>query len=167
MLRLSKYGLRSGSDFDKYTAVVMAESASMEAHRTSDPKASFLEAACQTLRAHLATPTDKFQAYYLALFSDKDYTKVLESISKVDKVFKQSAESSATASGTAPARQTNRPSRVVCYNCGMPGHVVSSCFRRRQPGPQRGWGNARFSPYSRPAGSGFGQRPSQGRGQNY
>ena len=42
MLRLSKYGLRSQADFDKYTAVSMAEAASMEALRTNDPKASFL-----------------------------------------------------------------------------------------------------------------------------
>ena len=53
----------------------MAEAASMEAHRNNDHKASFLEAACQTLRAHLDKPTDKFQAYFLALFSDKDNTK--------------------------------------------------------------------------------------------
>lgn len=60
MLRLSKYGLRSQADFDKYTAVSMAEAASMEAHRTNDPKASSLEAACQTLRVQLNKPTDKF-----------------------------------------------------------------------------------------------------------
>ena len=68
----------AAADFDKYTAVSMAEAASMEALRINDPKASFLDAACQTLRAQLDKPTDKFQAYFLALFSDKDYTKLLE-----------------------------------------------------------------------------------------
>lgn len=40
---LSKYGLRSAADFDKYTASSMVEAASLEALRTNDPKASFLK----------------------------------------------------------------------------------------------------------------------------
>ena len=126
MLRLSKYGLQSQADFDKYTAVSMAEAASMEAHHTNDLKASFLEAACQTLRVQLNKPTDKFQAYFLASFSDKDYTKVLECIAKVDKAFKRSS-----SSATTPSRSP-RSLRVVCFFFGSPGHVVSTCFHRRQ-----------------------------------
>ena len=161
MLRLSKYGLRSQADFDKYAAVSMAEAASIEAHRTNDPKASFLQAACQTLRAQLNKPTDKFQAYFLALFSDKDYTKVLECIAKVDTAFKRSSSSAST-----PGR-TPRSSRVVCFFCGSPGHVASTCFRRRQQGFQGRLGfNPRFSPYSKPSASGSGQRSSQGQGPN-
>lgn len=158
MLRLSKYGLRSQVDFDKYTAVSMAEAASMEDHRTNDPKASFLEAACQTLRVQLNKPTDKFQAYFLALLSDKDYTKVLECIAKVDKAFKRSS-SSATTPGRSP-----RSSRVVCFFCGSPDHIASTYFRRRQGFQGRLGFNPRFSPYSRPSVSSSGQRSSQEQG---
>ena len=84
MRQLSSYGLRSEADFDKYHAVTLAEAAAVEAHRAADPKAYFLDAACQTLRSSLSRPTDRFKAYFLALFSDKDYTKILDSIAKVD-----------------------------------------------------------------------------------
>jgi hypothetical protein len=154
MARLSKYGLRGGADFDKYTAVALAETASRESHRMNDPKASFLEAASQTLRAHLQKPADKFQAYFLALFSDKEYTKVLESIAKVDKVFKRNSSESSTST-----RPGWRPSKVVCFNCGTPGHVASTCYRRRQ-GFRNFSNGGRFSPYPRRSNS--GQNPSQG-----
>ena len=85
MRQLSSYGLRSEADFDKYHAVTLAEAAAVEAHRAADPKAYFLDAACQTLRSSLSRPTDRFKAYFLALFSDKDYTKILDSIAKVEK----------------------------------------------------------------------------------
>ena len=137
----------------------MAEAAAMEAVRTNDPKASFLQAACQTLRVQLNKPTDKFQAYFLALFRDKHYTKALECIAKVDKAFKRSS-SSASTPGRSP-----RSSRVVGFLCGSPGHVASTCFRRRQKGFQDRLGfKPRFSPYSRPSASGSGQRSSQGQG---
>lgn len=130
--------MRSAADFDKYTAVSMAEAASMEAHRINDPKASFLDSARQTLRAQLDKPTDKFQAYFLALFNDKDYTKVLECIAKVDKTFRSNA--SATSSN-APSARSPRSSRVACFHCGIPGHVASMCFRRRQQGYQSRFGS--------------------------
>ena len=97
LAKLSAYGLRSEADFDKYTALSMAESVAREAHRLSHEKASFLDAAVQGLCPRLQAPTDKFQAYFLALFSDKDYAKVLDSLAKVDKVLKRSPPASSQA----------------------------------------------------------------------
>ena len=91
MEKLSAYGLRSKADFDKYTALSMAESVAREALRLSYDKASFLDAAIQGLRPRLQVSTDKFQAYFLALFSDKDYAKVLDSLAKDGKVHKKTA----------------------------------------------------------------------------
>jgi hypothetical protein len=91
---LSQYGLRSASDFDKYHALNLAEAAAREAHRVHDSKASFLDAAIQTLRSHVSISLDKFQAYFTALFCDKDYTKILECIARVDKVFQTKAPAS-------------------------------------------------------------------------
>ena len=53
LARLSAYGLRSAADFDKYTALSMAESVAREAHRLSHEKVSFLDAAVQGLRPRL------------------------------------------------------------------------------------------------------------------
>ena len=136
MSRLQTYGQRSGADFDKYTALGMVETASREAHRVNHEKTSYLEAAARTLRNHLEKPTAKFQAYFLALFSDKEYTKVLESIAKVDKLLDRRSASS---------RPTERSSRVVCFFCGVPGHIATNCFRRSQQRRGRG----RFTPYER------------------
>ena len=97
----------------------MAEAASTEAHRINNPKTSFLDAACQALRAQLDKPTDKFQAYFLALFSDKDYTKVLECIAKVDKTFKSNASAS---SSNAPSARSPR-----CKSCLFPLWSPGSC----------------------------------------
>ena len=134
----------------------------MEAHHINDTKAAFLDAACQTLRAQLDKPTDKFQEYFLALFSDKDYTKVLQCIAKVDKTFKSNASAS---SSNAPSARSPRSSRVVCFHCGIPGHVAFMCFRNRQQGYQSRFGSgSHFFPYSRPFGFGSGPRPGQSQG---
>lgn len=145
LARLSAYGLRSAADFDKYTALSMAESVAREAHRLSHEKASFLDAAVQGLRPRLQASTEKFQAYFLALFSDKDYTKVLDSLAKVDKAHRKAAPAPSQAS-TQPARLTSRPNRLRCFSCGILEHTAANCFRRQQ--------RARYAPYYKPFGRG-------------
>ena len=51
----------------------------------SHPKASFLSIASQTMRGYLDKDPKQFRAYFLALFAEKEYTRVLDRISKVDK----------------------------------------------------------------------------------
>ena len=145
MARLSAYGLRSEADFDKYTALSMAESVAREAHRLSHGKASFLDAAIQGLRPRLQAPTDKFQAYFLALLSDKDYAKALDSLAKVDKTHKGSPPAPSQASAK-PSRPPARPNRIRCFYCGILGHSAAKCFKKS--------GRGRYSPYTRPFGRG-------------
>ena len=155
MRQLSSYGLRSEADFDKYHAVTLAEAAAVEAHRAADPKAYFLDAACQTLRSSLSRPTDRFKAYFLALFSDKDYTKILDSIAKVDKAFDRHTQGGSTQNVTRPIpSRLARAASIICFNCGQPGHIAPHCWqlRRDQRAPPRRFG--RFAPYDR-----FPQRP--------
>ena len=144
LARLSAYGLRSAADFDKYTALSIAESVAREAHRLSHEKASFLDAAVQGLRPRLQASTEKFQAYFLALFSDKDYTKMLDSLAKVDKAHKKAPAPSQAS--TKPVRLTSRPNRLRCFSCGILGHTAANCFRRQQ--------RARNAPYYKPFGRG-------------
>ncbi|KAJ7372907.1 hypothetical protein OS493_015361 [Desmophyllum pertusum] len=80
---LAAYGLRRKPDFDKYAALAfIAEDIVVVAHNSKHEKAAFLSAATKALRERLDKPLEQFQAYFLALFSDKDYSKVLDSISK-------------------------------------------------------------------------------------
>ena len=78
------YGLQSLVDFDKCTALSVEYLAS-DAKQNSHPKASFLSMASQTMRGYLDKDPKQFRAYFLALFAEKEYTRVLDRISKVDK----------------------------------------------------------------------------------
>ena len=86
-----------------------------------------------------------FDKYFLALFAEKEYTKVLDRISKVD----ESLRADRTSSQFPPGRSSGgplRPSAVICNFCGIPGHTSFRCFRRISN--QRA-GRGRFFPYSR------------------
>ena len=162
LLRLSQYGLRAATDFDKYHAMHLAEDATREAHRVKDDKATFLEAAVQTLRSHIAVPREQFQAYFTALFCDKDYTKVLESIARVNKALKTT--SPGPSRSAAQTSRTRRQNGAVCFYCGTSGHIASTCFRRRRElGGQSGsWRDRRYTPYPRSMGP-----PQQNQSSNY
>ena len=63
----------------------MAEDLIAVVRNTKHEKVALLSAAARALRDHLDKPISQFQGYFLALFSDQDYSKVLDSIAKVDK----------------------------------------------------------------------------------
>ena len=63
----------------------MADDLVATAKESKHSKVPFLAAAAQALRDRIdQKPLDQFQAYFLALFSDEDNAKVLDSIGKVD-----------------------------------------------------------------------------------
>ena len=139
------YGLRSLVDFDKYTALSMAESLTSDAKQNSHPKASFFSIPFQTMRGYLDNDTKQFRVYFLDLFAEKEYTQVLDRISKVDK----SLRADRTSSQFPPGCSTGGPLRssaIICDFCGIPGHTSFRCFRRMSN--QRA-SRGRFSPYSR------------------
>ena len=149
---LAAYGLRRKPDFDKYAALALAEDIVVVAHNSKHEKAAFLSAATKALRERLDKPLEQFQAYFLALFSDKDYSKVLDSISKVDKSLRLAASPMASPS-TSPSMRSFQNNRLVCNFCGTPGHTARFCFKKNDRS-----GRARFSPY---------QRSFRGRGHSY
>ena len=145
IVRLSSYGLRHATDFDKYSALSKAESLASDAKQHNHPKASLLAVASQTLRGHLQKPTKLFQAYFPALFANKEYSQIPDCISKVDKSFRADTTQRVANFQDMPGpsgRGSNRLRHVVCFYRGLPGHTAPRCFRRLQPG-------SRFSPYSR------------------
>ena len=106
-------------------------------------KAPFLAAAAQALRDRLEKPIDQFQAYFLALFSEKDYTKVLDAITKVDKALEVNPPATSHPSASNQIAQAGgKGQRLRCYFCGAPGHTAPFCFKKRNQS-YRG----RYSPY--------------------
>ncbi|CAB4035929.1 LIGHT-DEPENDENT SHORT HYPOCOTYLS 6 [Paramuricea clavata] len=141
---LSCYALRHTVDFDKYTALSMAEDIGRLARLHQHDKAAFLDVATHTLHSYLDKSQDHFCAYFLALFPDKNY-KILDPIAKVDKAFE------APSSGNrpvfwpvaTPCRDTTfQLQNVVCFYCGVPGHMSPRCFWK-----MRQASNCRFTPY--------------------
>ena len=131
--------MRRNEDFDKYEALSMAERLSHVAHSTKHPKATVYDITVETLREKLHSPRDPFKAYFLALLAEKEYSGILDSLSKVDKLFKKKErrdvnQPAPVASNTTPA------SRIRCWHCGIVGHRAAQCFRKT-----RG-----FQPYQRP-----------------
>ena len=141
--RISYYGGRRVEDFDKYEALRYAEELASVAKSSSHPKAASYDVIASTLREKLHVPDEQFKAYFLALLADKDFSRVIETISKVDKSFQRSTPfRTQTRRGSLPYRQPyfqayqRPPSRVICYKCGEPGHKSPQCWKRapsRQP----------------------------------
>ena len=74
-------------------------------------------------------PKKQFKEHFVALLGDKEYAKVLEAVSKVDKSFKTTSSPSSAAS-RQPDLESPRTLRVYSYACGMPGHIARTCYRR-------------------------------------
>lgn len=109
----------------------MAEQLASSAKLANHEKAPTYDVIACTLREKLPVPKKQFKAYFVALLADKEYAKVLEAVSKVDKSLKSSNQSSTSGQATQPSsRPSPRKPRVYCYACGAPGHIASSCFRR-------------------------------------
>ena len=70
-------------DFDKYYA--LAQALTYCAQDTHHKSAGFYRAALQEICIHMGLSTKEFKAFFIALFADKEYTKVLESVAKVEK----------------------------------------------------------------------------------
>ena len=85
MQRISYYGGRRVEDFDKYEALRYAEDLASVAKSSNDPKAASYDIIASTLREKLHVPAEQFKAYFLSLLANKDFSRVIETVSKIDK----------------------------------------------------------------------------------
>lgn len=119
-------------DFDKYSALRLAEELASVAKTSAHAKATNYEIIASTLREKLSAETAQFKAYFLALLADKEFTRIIETVSKIDKSFKR-----AHPYQNPPARRgrfsASSSPRIVCYRCGKPGHKVPQCWSTRRP----------------------------------
>ena len=98
------------------------------AKTTSDTKAASYDIIATTLREKIHVPKEQFKAFFLALLADKEYTRIFDTIAKVEKSFRRP-----TPYFRAQARGNLRSSsypRVTCYRCGTPGHKSTQCWKR-------------------------------------
>ena len=89
LTKITNYGFRHLEDFDKYEALPLAEQLATTSRLKVDDKASTYDAIASTVREVLSSSTKQFKAYYVALLADKEYSKVLDTVVKVDKTFKK------------------------------------------------------------------------------
>ena len=126
--RITNYAGRRLEDFDKYEALRLAEELVSVAKTTSDTKAASYDIIATTLREKIHVPKEQFKAFFLALLADKEYTRIFDTIAKVEKSFRRP-----TPYFRAQARGNLRSSsypRVTCYRCGTPGHKSTQCWKR-------------------------------------
>ena len=98
------------------------------AKTTSDTKAASYDIIATTLREKIHVPKEQFKAFFLALLADKEYTRIFDTIAKVEKSFRRP-----TPYFRTQARGNLRSSpypRITCYRCGTPGHKTTQCWKR-------------------------------------
>ena len=83
--KISALVMKSGSDFDKYEALRLAEELASCASKAHGEKFTFQSFSRSLACVSLGNPNDQLTAYFLALFSHHNYGKVMESLTKLDK----------------------------------------------------------------------------------
>jgi hypothetical protein len=146
--------MRRDEDFDKYEAFSLAERLLLQAQTEKHPKVTAYEIIVNILRAKMQVSREQFKAYYLALLAEKEYSGILDSITKVDKLFKKKPQP--TQPKSVPSASGSVASSITCWHCGRPGHRRAQCYHLRAP--SSGY-NSRWQPYDRspkPQSSGNG-----------
>ena len=140
--RINKLAIRPPADFDKYEALSLAQELVRVATIENHGKAAVYGASLEEIHSRLERPAPQFKAYFLALFADKGFANIIQSLAKVDKALGSAPH---TTSRRQPNYSGGANRQVVCYRCGRPGHFANRCYAR-QFQPNR---SPRFAPYQR------------------
>jgi len=108
--KVNALALKSPQDFDKYEALALAEQLVRIASISQHEKANFYSVGLQEIRSRMEKPPIQFKAYFLTIFSDKHYSRITESLNKVEKSFEKSCR---TQQFREPFRQQPRRSRCA------------------------------------------------------
>ena len=85
---ITQYALRQLVDFDKYQALEKVDSLKTISRELKDEKADYYAAVYAILAERIEKPKEHFKQYVLSLLGDKDYDKILNSLSKVDETYR-------------------------------------------------------------------------------
>ena len=97
-----QYGLRKLSDFEKYKALEMVEDLKNVSDHLKDRKADYYKTVYSIFHERIEKTPEHFKAYILSLLGDKDYDKIVESVSKVDRAI----EKGVALQGTSASEST-------------------------------------------------------------
>ena len=84
---ITHYGSRRLEDFDTHEAVHLAEELISVVKTTGHAKVASYDIIATTLREKVHLSKEQFKAYFQALLADKEFTRIFDAISKVDKSF--------------------------------------------------------------------------------
>lgn len=129
LVKITHYGFRRFDDFDKYEALALAEQLATTSRLKVDDDVFVYNAISLLFCKKSCLPVlSSFRSYYVALLADKEHSKVLNTVVKVDNTFKKQDSQAALCQGSNPG--PSRPRALICYACGMPGHISSRCYKR-------------------------------------
>ena len=111
--KINTLAVKNGSDFDKYKALQLEQELVTCASNANHKKSSYYSVVLQEIRQRLHKPREQFKAYFLALFSDYDYGKVLQSMAKVDKCLRNPRSSVRNTPSIPPTLLVLGASRLV------------------------------------------------------
>ena len=107
-----QYALRQTSVFDKYIALEKIETLKIVSKDLKDKKCDYYASTHAALLERINKPTNVFKDYVLSLLGGRDYEKIIESVSKIDKSFKDKESSAPKQSYRTQPPQLQQPSAV-------------------------------------------------------
>lgn len=142
-----QYALRRSADFDKHLALEKTEHLKHVARDLKDKKADFYSSVYSTLLERIDKDGDQFKTYVLALLGDRDYERIIEAVSKVDKTFNKTPNPT-TQNPIFIPRPASPVLGIPPGNPHIQGHTLPSA-----PSPLL------YPPSFPPGPSGYPQRP--------
>ena len=158
---ITQYALRQLVDFDKYHALEKVDSLKTISRELKDEKADYYATVYAILAERIEKPKEQFKQYMLSLLGDKDYDKILNSLSKVDKTYRDDKKAPVSTATNSVVPPFSPPVFLRNQIAGQyplpPGSYGFSAqhvnpFNGGVPGQHRGVSRGRFCDYCYTAG---------------
>eukprot|EP00794_Sanderia_malayensis_P002618 gene2618-3031_t len=106
---ICQYSARQIGDYDKYQVLQKVSQLRTISQETNDKKAEYYSGVHTILQERVDKPVEQFRDYVLSLLGGKDYDRIIDSVAKIDKTFKEKNVSMPPAASTTPATQPFQP----------------------------------------------------------
>eukprot|EP00794_Sanderia_malayensis_P013163 gene13163-14511_t len=106
---ICQYPARQIGDYDKYQVLQKVSQLRTISQETNDKKAEYYSGAHTILQERVDKPVEQFRDYVLSLLGGKDYDRIIDSVAKIDKTFKEKNVSMPPAASTTLATQPLQP----------------------------------------------------------
>ena len=128
--RIMSLASRPLTEFNKHEALELVDSLKNSAHDAKHEKEHYYRLVYETLRSKLDRSDQQFRDLLLPLLGDKDYEKVLDVVTKVEK---RNVRANQNAPSSQPAQRSLASNPALrCFYCGRVGHFQSQCRKRKR-----------------------------------